>query len=143
MPTVHAFHVVPDLPKALVGLHAVAYNLRWAWNHDAIELFRRLDRNLWEQSGHNPVRMLGSIAQEKLREAAQDETFLAHLDRVIRSNETYLKPTNSYFQRTFPGKTGADIHIAYFSMEFGLTECLPIYSGGLGCAGRRPPEIVQ
>ncbi|MCS6775600.1 MAG: alpha-glucan family phosphorylase, partial [Chloroherpetonaceae bacterium] len=132
MPTVHAFQVVPDLPGALEGLQEVAYNLRWAWNHDAIELFRRLDRELWEETGHNPVRMLGSIAQDRLRDAAQDETFLAHLDRVIRSNETYLSATNTWFKRTHPSEPGREPCIAYFSMEFGLTECLPIYSGGLG-----------
>jgi glycogen phosphorylase len=132
MPTVHAFHVVPDLPKALEGLQTVAYNLRWAWNHDAIELFRRLDRDLWEQSGHNPVRMLGSIAQDRLRDAALDETFLAHLDRVLRSNETYLQATNSWFRRKQAESKEKEFRIAYFSMEFGLTECLPIYSGGLG-----------
>src|SRR5579871_787088 len=132
MPNVHAFHVVPALPDALQGLRSLAFNLRWAWDHETIEFFRRLDRELWETSGHNPMRMLGTISQERLREAAQDETFLAQLDRVLRSQENYLKASNTWYLRTHPEAIAQDTRIAYFSMEFGLTECLPIYSGGLG-----------
>ncbi len=132
MPTVHAFHVVPALPPSLQTLREIAVNLRWAWSHDAIELFRRLDRDLWEQSGHNPVRMLGTIAQERLRDAALDDSFLAHMDRVSRANESYLSATNTWFRRNHADKLAQGVRIAYFSMEFGLTECLPIYSGGLG-----------
>jgi starch phosphorylase len=132
MPTVHAFHVVPALPESLNGLRALAYDLHWAWDHDTIECFRRLDRNLWEQSGHNPVRMLGTIAQERLREAVQDETFLAHMDRVCRSEELYTRAANTWFRRVHAEALAQNIRIAYFSMEFGITECLPIYSGGLG-----------
>ncbi len=130
MPTVHPFHVIPSLPGSLQGLRALAFNLRWAWDHETIEFFRRLDRDLWEQSGHNPVRMLGTIDQERLREAAQDEAFLAQMDRVNRATENYLRAANTWFRRAH-----ADAHnvqVAYFSMEFGITECLPIYSGGLG-----------
>ncbi|HZP84904.1 MAG TPA: alpha-glucan family phosphorylase [Chthonomonadaceae bacterium] len=132
MPTVHAFHVVPALPQPLNCLRELAFNLRWAWDHDTIEFFRRLDRDLWEQSGHNPVRMLGTIAQSRLREAAQDETFVAHMDRVCRSQESYLHAANTWFRRVHGDALKSGFRVAYFSMEFGITECLPIYSGGLG-----------
>ena len=132
MPIVHAYHVVPALPESLDCLRTLAFNLHWAWNPEAIALFRRLDRDLWEQSGHNPVRMLGTIDQERLREAAQDDTFLTQLDRVCRSHDTYQQSANTWFRRVHADAPAFGVSIAYFSMEFGLTECLPIYSGGLG-----------
>ena len=73
---IHTFTVIPRLPASLERLRELAYNLRWSWNHDTIELFRRLDSDLWETSGHNPVRMLGTINQKRLEEAAADESFL-------------------------------------------------------------------
>lgn len=132
MPTVHEFHVVPVLPEPLQGLRAIALNLRWAWDHDTIELFRRLDRDGWDRVGRNPVRLLSSVSQERLREAAQDEAFLAHLDRVARSNDAYLRTSSTWFRQRHADLKNAGIRIAYFSMEFGITECMPIYSGGLG-----------
>src|ERR1051325_6043099 len=114
MPTVHPFHVVPALPEPLKPLRDLAFNLRWAWDHETIELFRRLDRDLWEQSGHNPVRMLGTIAQERLRDAAQDEGFLAQMDRIIHSQQTYLRAANTWFLRVHPEASKQDLRIAYF-----------------------------
>ncbi|MBC7529763.1 MAG: alpha-glucan family phosphorylase [Chthonomonadaceae bacterium] len=128
----HAFHVVPDLPEPISKLHDIAHNLRWAWDHESIELFRRLDRNLWEKTSHNPVKMLGTISQTRLKDAAQDEAFLAQLERVARSNYAYLNSTTTWFKRTHPELLTIGFNIAYFSMEFGITECLPVYSGGLG-----------
>jgi starch phosphorylase len=119
------------LPPAIEGLRAVAYNLRWCWSHESIELFRRLDQELWETAGHNPVLMLGTIEQAKLEAAAADEAFLAHLRRVEGNLETYLAGESTWFRRTYE-KSGDVPFIAYFSAEFGLTECLSIFAGGLG-----------
>ncbi len=127
---VRTFHVRPALPERLGALVEIAYNLRWSWDHESISLFRRLDRDLWEESGHNPVLMLGSIRQERLQELAQDEAFLAHLDRVAADLRTYVAAAGTWHRKKF-GAADAPV-AAYFSMEFGLTECLPIYSGGLG-----------
>jgi glycogen phosphorylase len=132
MPHVHAFHVVPALPESLDRLRALAYNLRWSWDHETIELFRRLDRDLWETSGHNPIRMLGTISQDRLRDLAADDAFLADVDRAHYSLETYLRAGSTWYKRNYAAKLPPETRIAYFSMEFGLTECLPIYSGGLG-----------
>ena len=66
VPTIRTFQVFPDLPAELEPLLELARNLWWVWNPDAVELFRRLDRKLWEDVYHNPVKMLGSIAQSKL-----------------------------------------------------------------------------
>ncbi len=130
MRPVKSFQVRPALPEKLQPLEEVAYNLRWSWDHETIALFRRLDRDLWEESGHNPILMLGRMAQTRLDELAQDEAFLAHLDRVRRDLAAYMSGDGSWYVRRH-GRSGQPL-AAYFSMEFGLTECLPIYSGGLG-----------
>ena len=122
-------NVVPSLPAELQCIKELAFNLHWTWNHEALDLFRRLDPELWESIGHNPVSMLGRIRQERLLRAARDKAFLAHMDRVYRNFKTYLKQSE-WFKVAHPEQ--ADLLIAYFSMEFGLTECLRIYSGGLG-----------
>ncbi len=130
MKPIRTFTVVPLLPPAVEGLREIAYNLRWAWSHDAIELFRRLDADLWESTGHNPVLMLGKIDQARLDTAAADDAFLAHLDRVQRGLHDYTSSEVSWFRKTYDG--GDQPLIAYFSAEFGITECLSIFAGGLG-----------
>ena len=70
---IRSFEVVPALPEPLQPLLEIAYNLWWSWHPEAVELFIRLDRELWQQTHHNPVKMLGTISQEKLDAAARDE----------------------------------------------------------------------
>jgi starch phosphorylase len=130
MKPVLIFKVRPALPPALEDLRHLAYNLRWAWDHETIDLFRRLDTDLWEASGHNPVRMLGFIEQAKLDAAARDDAFLAHLDRVTRDLQTYTTASATWYARNYRGPDG--MLVAYFSAEFGITECLSIFAGGLG-----------
>ncbi len=127
---VATFEVRPALPPRLAALEEIAVNLRWSWDHETIALFRRLDRDLWEQTGHNPMQMLGALHQERFSEAAEDEAFLAHMDRVKRGLDEYVAGAGSWYRKTYGVEAGA--LVAYFSMEFGITECLPIYSGGLG-----------
>lgn len=123
------FNVKPSLPEKLEPLREIANNLFWTWNKAALELFRRLDKNLWESTNHNPVMLLGKIDQEKLQEAADDDGFVAHMKRVYDSYKTYLSE-KTWYGKNFDDKNKS--YIAYFSAEFGLTECLQIYSGGLG-----------
>jgi starch phosphorylase len=130
MKPIRTFTIVPRLPVQLSRLRELAYNLNWAWNHDTIELFRRLDSDLWEASGHNPVRMLGRIEQPRLEEAAADDSFRAHLERVCRSFDEYVTDKATWFNRVFGARQQP--LIAYCSAEFGLTECLSIFAGGLG-----------
>ncbi len=130
MKPVRVFHVIPSLPEPLEPLRELAYNLRWAWDHDSIELFRRLDTDLWESTGHNPVKMLGTVDQMRLVAAAADDSFLAHLERVSSALTTRLGGRNSWFQRVHA--PAGKLLVAYFSAEFGLTECLSIFAGGLG-----------
>ena len=130
MRPVRTFHVIPSLPAPLAGLRELAYNLRWSWDHDTIELFRRLDSDLWETSGHNPVRMLGLIDQGRLEAASKDEAFLAHLDRTLAQLREYTAGASTWHKRSFG--TTSNLLVAYFSAEFGITECLSIFAGGLG-----------
>ncbi|HSQ35271.1 MAG TPA: alpha-glucan family phosphorylase, partial [Candidatus Binatia bacterium] len=119
------FKVVPDLPIALKPLLTIASNLWLTWNPDAIKLFISLDNDLWEKHQHNPIRMLGEISQEKLDELAVDDGFLSNLQRVHEQLEQYLHMLHSV-------NHAGEVSIAYFSAEYGLSDTLPIYSGGLG-----------
>ncbi|MGE5619681.1 MAG: alpha-glucan family phosphorylase [Sphingomonadaceae bacterium] len=130
MRPIRTFTVIPSLPPRLERLRELAYNLRWSWDYETLELFRRLDLNVWEASGHNPVRMLGMLRQETLQEAANDDSFLSHLGRVADLFDEYMNSKKTWFRRNQGG--AEEFSVAYFSMEFGISESLPNYSGGLG-----------
>jgi len=125
----HKFTVVPSLTKELAALQRVAYNLWWSWEPDAINLFRRLDTELWHATRHNAVEMLGILQQTTLENLKNDEGFMAHLKMVDEKLSDYLTE-KTWFQKTCNGNS--QMKVAYFSMEFGLHESLPVYSGGLG-----------
>lgn len=125
----HRFTVVPSLPPELAGLQRIANNLWWTWEPEAIALFRRLDPELWEESRHNPVEILGVLQQTSLDSLVTDEGFMSHLARVEERLNMYLAG-RPWFERSYKG--AKDVSVAYFSMEFGLHESVPVYSGGLG-----------
>ncbi|BAZ38234.1 putative glycogen phosphorylase [Calothrix sp. NIES-4101] len=129
MQPIRTFNVSPSLPPRLEPLRQIAYNLQWDWNVEAKDLFRRLDPDLWESSRHNPVLMLGNISQTRLTEVVEDDGFLAQMDRAAQQLEDYLKE-RTWHKKQRAGKP--EECYAYFSAEFGLADCLPIYSGGLG-----------
>jgi len=129
MSRVYAYHVTPCLPPRLQCLNQLSLNLRWSWNHPTIEVFRTMDSDLWEETGHNPRLVLGRISQKRLTELSGDEAFLAQMDRAHASLEEYLAGAG-WFAAAHPEAKG--IRIGYFSAEFGLTECVPNYAGGLG-----------
>ncbi len=118
-----------DLPRRINRLSELSYNLWWVWNPMAQRLFNRIDNNLWEQVNHNPIRWLRTIPRPVLNAAAQDPMYLELYDRVFADFDAYLKRADPWFGATHPQQQK---QIAYFSMEFGLHETLPIYSGGLG-----------
>ncbi|MGK7901244.1 MAG: alpha-glucan family phosphorylase [Hormoscilla sp.] len=130
MQPIRTFKVSPALPERLKPLRELAYNLHWDWNVESKDLFQRLDPDLWESTSHNPVLMLGTISQARLNEAAEDEGFVAQMDRAVRQMEEYLNGT-SWYSKQKGSRPDSECY-AYFSAEFGLTYCLPIYSGGLG-----------
>ena len=124
-------NVVPKLPKALARLEELAYNMRFAWDHETIALFRRLDATIWEEVYHNPVKMLGMVSQDRLKEIQADPAFMANYERVLADYDRYMKAEKTWYSDNY-GDVKEDPIIAYFSMEFGITECFQNYSGGLG-----------
>jgi len=127
--TIRTFTVLPTIPERLQALQKMAYNLWWVWNADAVELFRRISPELFESLDHSPIRLGYVLPQSRLEELAHDESFLAHLDRVAKHFDAYMNG-KTWFQETYPDETG--LKVAYFSMEFGIHESVPVYSGGLG-----------
>ena len=129
MPKVRSFMILPALPAPLKALETVARNMYWTWDADAEALFRRIDGKVWAACGNNPVKLLGSISQNRLDELAQNEGFLSELKRTVERLGSYLEST-TWFEKTCLQPTNPSI--AYFSAEFGIHECLPVYAGGLG-----------
>lgn len=127
---IYTYTVAPSLPQSLQKLYQLAYNLVWVWDHELLELFMRLDADLWEGTHHNPVQMLGAIKQEQLNTLSRDDAFLAQLERAWERYTQYVDASSSWFQKKH-GKESRPT-IAYFSAEFGITEAVPNYSGGLG-----------
>jgi starch phosphorylase len=127
----HTVTVIPSLPEKLKPLQGLARNLWYTWNPEVIDLWRRLDRDLWENCHHNPVRMLSSMSQQQLEEAGRNESFLLHMDRVLEALDQYMNVKTPYSFHLDKGLEPGFL-VAYLSMEVGMTEALPIYSGGLG-----------
>ena len=107
-----------NLPKRLARLGELAYNLWWTWYPDATRLFGRLDFDLWERLGHNPIRMLREVGRPRLSQAAKDKEYLAAYEAVFSTFDSYMNQTDTWTNRTHPELNGRPI--AYFSMEFGL-----------------------
>ncbi len=129
MRPVKSFVVRASIPEILEPVREISFNLWWYWNVHAVKLFYRMDRDLWEEKYHNPVNVLGNISQERLEELALDEGIQADLERVKNDFYDYMKG-KTWFSHEFPQLS--EIKMAYFSLEFGLSESIPIYSGGLG-----------
>lgn len=117
-----------SLPAPLKGLTDLALDLRWNWNHSADKLWQTVDPELWEASG-DPWLILESISRKRLEALAVDAAFIVELQRQLAHRKNYLSKS-TWFAEKYGGDTLGNV--AHFSMEFGLTEALPIYSGGLG-----------
>jgi starch phosphorylase len=114
-----------DGMDALVEL---ALNLHWSWNHAADELWEALDKDLWATT-QNPWVILRTVSHEKIKAALGAVEFRRRLETLLQQNRESYR-ADAWFQHNHPG--GALFSVAYFSMEFMLSEALPIYSGGLG-----------
>ena len=111
-------------PEGLAALTELAMDLRWTWNHSGDELWRRLDPALWALTYHPSV-VLQTVSREKLAQALADPDFCRLLDRLVQAKRQ-AATTPRWFQQKFPqSPLGC---VAYFCMEFMLTEALPIYS---------------
>jgi glycogen phosphorylase len=125
------FTVRAHLPERLAALDQLSTNLRWSWDRPTQDLFATVDAALWARCGSDPVALLGAVSPARLDELALDEAFLGRLDELAADLNDYLSRPLWYQQRLQDG-VALPIGIAYFSMEFGVAEVLPNYSGGLG-----------
>ncbi len=131
MKALRRFTVRAHLPKRLAALERLSTNLRWSWDKPTQDLFAAIDPELWQQFGCDPVAVLGGVSPKRLDELAVDESFLRRLDHLAADLDNYLtRPL--WYQRQAEGGAELPHGIAYFSMEFGVAEVLPNYSGGLG-----------
>jgi len=111
-----------NIPKKLEALDEISRNYWWSWNHEALELFESIDKELWKESGYNAFLFLEKISFKKYQILEKDEDFLRRLQEVYQNFQLYLDKKK---ERKGP-------KVAYFSMEFGIHCSLKIYSGGLG-----------
>jgi starch phosphorylase len=128
MKPVHSFIVSAHLPENLYKLKELAYNYWWCWNSGAKELFLRIDRELWEDISHNPVLLLNKLKKEQLDELSNQEDFISFLNYIYSKFERYMN-SETWFDSFQESENRC---IAYFSMEYGINESFPNYSGGLG-----------
>ena len=125
---IQTYQIYPTIPHSISFLEVLFRNLWWCWKPDAIELFRRIDPRLWENSSRNPVVFFANVSQNRLEEMANDDSFLAHLHRV----KSWFQERVAYSVDAGSTPYGQEGAIAYFSMEFGLHESIPLFAGGLG-----------
>jgi len=123
-----AFSNHPDDKDVSEALTELALDLRWSFNHSADKLWERIDAELWELT-HNPWVVLQTVSREKLQSVTADPDFQA-LVADLRREKTIAEGSQAWFQKAHPNSRISTV--AYFSMEFMLSEALPIYSGGLG-----------
>jgi len=128
MKPISTFCVIPDLPDALARIWDVSHNLWWTWSQEAVHMFHQMDPDAWRVSGSNPLAFLSSLDASRAAGLVADPAVAASMDRVTDSFDQYSSRP-SWFETTCPDSR---MKLAYFSLEFGLGESLPIYSGGLG-----------
>ena len=128
MRAIRQFNVVPAVPAPLQALTDLASNLHWTWDRDTKALFRQLDPALWKDSGQDPLHVLAGITTARWQELAADPEIVAATDAAAeRLRDAIESP------RWFQGREGSPLGlVAYFSPEFGISETVPQYSGGLG-----------
>lgn len=125
---IRRFTVRPVLPASLSRLGDLVTNLRWSWHPPTQDVFAAIDPELWADSGHDPVKLLGELSAERLEQLAADDAFVARVDAAAEDLAAYLTQDRWYQRQVEDGPKA----IAYFSPEYGITSVLPQYSGGLG-----------
>ena len=130
MQPLRVYSVVPKLPPKLEALWDLAYNCWFSWNTGIHELFAQMDQKLWHECELNPVAFLKRLPQRTLESLASDQFFVDRLTELKKNLDSYLSKKTSSIP--LPNDESAGPVIAYFSLEYGIAEALPIYSGGLG-----------
>jgi len=115
-------NVTSNLPESLRKLDELAHNLWWVWSSEAKQMFRTLNPAAWKEAHSNPVQLLNILSHEELISLANDTEFISKLESIYTEFQQYI---NTPLKQQLPS-------VAYFSMEYGMTEILKIYSGGLG-----------
>jgi len=118
-PNLRHFNVVAELPSELSRLRELAYNVWWSWDADTEALFERLDPQVWQRGGNNPVYLLETVSPQAYQRALEDPAYMGQYRESLARFDAYRQ-------------SSADPRIAYFCAEFGLAECLPFYAGGMG-----------
>ncbi|HEV2369801.1 MAG TPA: alpha-glucan family phosphorylase, partial [Acidimicrobiales bacterium] len=128
MRALHSFTVRPQLPPELEPLYELAMNLRWSWDRRTRDLFRWVEPEEWNRSGGDPVAVLARVGQDRLEELTGEPAFRSFMEEVRADLARYLDSA-----LWFQGRKRSPLRsVAYFSPEFGISEALPQYSGGLG-----------
>ena len=127
---IHSFNVQPNLPDNIKFLQELANDMWFTWNWRAILLFVQIDNDLWTASKRNPKWFLGSIPQKRFEELSRDENFVRDLNEVKDAYYKYKNDPHTWYRER--KQENGQMLTAYFSMEYGIGEGLPIYSGGLG-----------
>ncbi|WP_072802642.1 alpha-glucan family phosphorylase [Rhodococcoides yunnanense] len=131
MKALRRFTVRAHLPERLNALAELSTNLRWSWHPPTQQLFEEIDPLLWSELDRDPIGLLGAVAPARLEELTSDTGFVDRLDRLAEDLQSYLaRPL--WYQKQQDHDATLPTGIGYFSMEFGVSEVLPNYSGGLG-----------
>ncbi len=129
MKNFESYHVYPRVPEKLNFVETLVQNLWWSWRLEAIEFIRRIDPQKWRDSGHNPLVMFCDLfSQDELERIAHDERILKQLKEIREQFEIEVLAKHCPEEIGLP----QDTTVAYFSMEYGIHECIPMFSGGLG-----------
>lgn len=132
MKAIRRFSVRTVLPESISALGELASNLRWSWHPATRDLFSEIDPKRWARVGKDPTAMLSALSADELKKLSSDETFVGKVHAAIRDLASYLSEPRWYQGWAEQVEGGAPAAIAYFSPEYGITEALPQYSGGLG-----------
>ncbi len=128
---INTFNISPSAREVFIRqLKALAYNLWWTWNPEAGALFQELSPLVWEQSNHSAVAVLKRVSDDELRARLGDNHFAKRVKIILDEYSEYIHNTETWCVKNAPHLL--EKPVAYFSAEFGLHECLPVYSGGLG-----------
>lgn len=131
-PHFHKIQREIKLPEALIELKELAHNFWWTWHEHAETVFRDIDESLWEEVYHNPIKFLQQVSEEKLLAKAKNKNYLLRFQRIIKTFNIYLARKNTPSVFCENNIINPQSPIAFFSLEYGIHESLPIYSGGLG-----------
>jgi phosphorylase/glycogen(starch) synthase len=131
-PRFHTFQCECVLPEKIKKLRILAYNFWWSWHEEAKILFQKIDPILWEQVRHNPVYFLNLVSSHTLQTAANNKDYVGLYNKVIADFTNYMQVDQEAIKICNAISISIANPIAYFCMEYGIAECLPIYSGGLG-----------